>query len=127
MSYKRVVELRSLIADKDMQPQLCAGEPSIKGALPRLLAWEWPCCYCVVVDLRACLAVWGVGPSIKRALQGPWRWVALPMQHVCMVCSATPLSPPAAWLESLHPSLAYARPRHPFVLPRRRAKHVCSL
>ena len=37
VTYERVVQLRSLIADKDLQPQLCVGEPSIKGA---------PCCHC---------------------------------------------------------------------------------
>ena len=44
VSYKRVVELRSLIADKDLQPQLCVGEPSIKGALRRSLAWQCNAC-----------------------------------------------------------------------------------
>lgn len=37
VTYARITALRSLIADKDLQPQLCVGEPSIKGALLLLL------------------------------------------------------------------------------------------
>lgn len=40
VSYKRVVELRSLIADKDLQPQLCVGEPSIKDAQNMFVPFE---------------------------------------------------------------------------------------
>jgi hypothetical protein len=37
VTYERIASLRSLIADKDLQPQLCVGEPSIKGAQNHLM------------------------------------------------------------------------------------------
>ena len=38
VSYDRIVQLRSLIADKDMQPQMCLGDTPIKGA--RAARWQ---------------------------------------------------------------------------------------
>ncbi len=60
VSYDRIVSLRSLIADKDMQPQLCVGEPSIKGAVRCATAdlfWAGLSWRCAVLIL-ACAALW---------------------------------------------------------------------